>query len=133
MYSIGYKENSIVTHDELCKKTGVGCMGGMRFSKENNVLVLFMKENSKFDNSWNGDVLNYMGCGKGNQSVEKMGNARLAKATENDTAVYLFEWVDATSCRFVGRMVLSDKPYYENRKNKYGEVEKKVFFPLKKV
>ena len=131
MFNIGYNENVIVSHDELCKKIGVGCMGGVRFSKENNVLALFMKTNSQYDNSWDGEILKYMGSGKGDQSVKRMGNARLANSTENDTAVYLFEWADAVNLRFIGRMVLAGEPYYENRKNKYGENEKKVFFPLK--
>lgn len=31
-------------------------MGGIRFSKQNNVILLFTKKNSDYDNSWEGDI-----------------------------------------------------------------------------
>lgn len=132
MINVKFEENDIVSHDELCKSIGVGCMGGMRFSKKNNVLVLFMKDGSKYENAWDGNILRYMGCGKGNQSIDKMGNKRLAESTNNDTTVLLFEWVDNSSCRFVGTMVLAGAPYYETKYNNLGEEERKIIFPLKR-
>ena len=131
MFEIGYEKNAIVTHDELCKKIGCGCMGGIRCSKRNNVLVLFINQNSKYNNIWVGDTLKYMGSGKGNQSIERGGNKQLAQSNEKDVCVLLFEWVDSINCKYIGPMVLVDEPYYENIKNKYGEKERKVFFNLR--
>lgn len=131
MFDIGFKNDQIVTHDELCKRAGCGCMGGIRYSSKNNVVILFMKANSQYDNSWEGDTLLYMGAGKGNQSVNSKSNIRIAEAKKNDTAICLFEWVDSINCKYVGRMILAKQPYYETRRNKYGEKEQKVIFPLK--
>ncbi|QUA52188.1 hypothetical protein [Aristaeella lactis] len=131
MFSIGYKKNEIVFHDDLCKKTSCGCMGGIRYSKKNNILVLFVKKNSQYENVWEGDLLKYMGSGKGNQSIYKQGNIKLAEATKNNTDIFLFEWLDMYQCRYIGRMILDNEPYYEMHQNKYGEMERKVIFPLK--
>ena len=133
MFDIGFKAGEIVKHDDICKRAGCGCMGGIRFSKQNNVVLLFTKNNSKYDNTWEGDTLLFMGSGKGDQSIESKGNVRIAESKENDTALCLFEWIDAINLKYVGRMVLIEKPYYETKKNKYGEKEKKVIFKLKKA
>lgn len=133
MFELGYKKNEIVLHDELCKKVGCGCMGGIRYSKKNNALLLFMKKNSQYENKWNGDVLQYMGCGKGNQSADAMANARLTKANENNTAIFLIEWVDDMRCKYLGKMHLIDEPEYKTRINSVGEKERKVFFYLKEA
>ena len=117
---------------ELCKKVGCGCMGGIRFSKNNNALVLFIKDNSPYDNKWEGEVLHFMGSGKGDQSADTRTNQRLAMSQENDTAVCLFERIGMENCRYMGRMVLAGKPYYEYREGKDGK-ERKVFFLLKRA
>ena len=75
----------------------------------------------------------FMGSGKGNQSIESKGNIRIAESSQNDTALCLLEWIDAVHLKYVGRMVLADKPCYETRTNKYGEKEKKVIFKLKRA
>ncbi len=128
MFDIGYKESEIVSHGELCKRAHCGCMGGIRYSKANNVLVLFMKNNGQYDNSWDGDILHYMGSGKGNQSVEKLVHQRMIHAAEKDTAICLFEWVDNEKCKYVGRMVLTENARIEKRKNVCGDDEDKVIF-----
>ncbi len=133
MFDLGYRKNEIITHDELCKKAGCGCMGGIRYSKRNNVLLLFIKKSSKYDNSWNKGILRYMGSGKGNQSAYSMGNARLTKSMEENTAVFLIEWVDETSCKYLGRVILIGEPEYETRVNDVGDIERKVFFHLKEA
>lgn len=74
-----------------------------------------------------------MGSGKGDQSIESKGNIRIAESSKNDTALCLLEWLDAVNLKYVGRMILTEVPYYETRKNKYGEKEKKVLFNLKKA
>ena len=133
MFDIGYKAGEIVKHDDVCKRAGCGCMGGIRFSKKNNVVLLFTKQNSNYDNSWKGDIFRFMGSGKSDQSIESKGNIRIAESSKNDTALCLFEWLDAVNLKYVGRMILTEAPYYETRKNKYGEKEKKVLFNLKKA
>ena len=133
MFEIGYKQDEIVLHEELCKRAKCGCMGGIRYSKDNNVLLLFMKKDSAYSNVWNGDVLEFMGSGKGNQSVESGWNRRLADSEKEETAVCLFEWVDSMRLKFVGRMILSQKPIIKKFINKYGNAEDKVVFYLKRA
>ena len=49
MFDIGYKAGEDVKHDDVCKRAGCGCMGGIRFSIKNNVVLLFTKQNSNYD------------------------------------------------------------------------------------
>lgn len=133
MFEIGYKQDEIVLHENLCKRAKCGCMGGIRYSKDNNVLLLFMKKDSDYCNVWNGEVLEFMGSGKGNQSIELGLNRRLADSEKKDTAVCLFEWVDSMSLKFVGRMILSQEPIIKKFNNKYGNAEDKVVFYLERA
>lgn len=133
MFNFGLKKDAVITHDQICRKAKCGCIGGIRYSKQNNVLVLFINSNSQYENAWDGEMLKYMGTGRANQSIEAAGNMHLAEATKTKTAVYLFERVDSISCRYIGRMELVKTPYYEMHKNKDGINERKVIFVLKKV
>ncbi len=131
MFDIGYNNGDIVSHDELCKKAKCGCMGGIRYSKENNVLLLFMKKDSPYSNSWNGDVLEFMGSGKGDQNLNSGWNKRLTDSEENETAICVFEWLDSMKLKYVGRMTLAQKPAIKKFENKFGNKEDKVIFYLK--
>ena len=133
MFDLGFKEDDIVKHDVIIDKAKCGCMGGIRYSKQNNIIILFMKSKSRYDNSWEGDTLKYMGAGKGNQFIERNGNIRIAESKKKDTDIFLFEWIDGVNCKYIGKMVLTGTPYYEKRKNEYGDIEQKLFFKLKKV
>ena len=133
MFDIGYKVNEVVPHLDLCRKAHCGCMGGIRYSKDNNVLVLLMKSNGQYDNYWDGDILHYMGSGKGNQSIDRMVHQRIIHAAEKDTAICLFEWIDNENCKYIGRMVLAEKARIEKRKSVCGDDEDKVIFLLKKA
>jgi 5-methylcytosine-specific restriction protein A len=132
MFDIGFKVGDVISHDKICKKMKCGCMGGIRFSKSNNVIVLFMNNNSVYSNSWDGDVLQFMGSGKGNQSLDRGYNQRLAKSNSTNTDIYLFEWVDTINCKYVSKMKLIEKPFEKNIIGKNGEKETKVIFLLKK-
>lgn len=70
MFDIGYIQDEIVLHEEPCKRAKYGCMGCIRYSKDNIVLLFFIKKDSAYCNIWNGDILEFMGSGKGNQSIE---------------------------------------------------------------
>ncbi len=133
MFEIGYKINDLVEHDELCKRIGCGCMGGVRYSKKNNVVLLFMKKTGKYENSWNGDVLEFMGSGLGDQTANSKSNRRITESKEKGTDLFLFEWVDSSKLRFLGRMILDGAPKTVKKKNNQGEDERKVIFRLKKT
>ena len=133
MFEIGYNQGEIITHDELCKKAKCGCMGGIRYSKDNNVLLLFMKKDSPYSNVWNGDTLEFMGSGKGDQNLDSGWNRRLADADKNDTAVCVFEWQDSMMLKYVGRMILAQTPQIKKFTNKFGTKEDKVIFYLKQA
>ena len=133
MFEIGYNVNDIVEHNDLCKRVKCGCMGGIRYSKENNALILFIKKNGLYKNVWHGDVLEFMGSGRGDQSIDKKTNRRLTYSRENETAVFLFEWMCDGDLKYLGRMVLDDKPRTESAQNKYGETETRIIYRLRKV
>lgn len=133
MFQLGYIENEIVAHDDLCKRAKCGCMGGIRYSKENNVLLLFMKQDSSYNNIWDGNILEFMGSGKGNQSVESGCNRRLTYSEKNNTAIYLFEWINSINLKYIGRMNLCKKPEKKIFTNKFGNGEEKVIFYLRQV
>ncbi len=132
MFDIGYKVNEIVSHADIYKKTLCGCMGGIRYSKAKNVIVLFMKSRGQYENCWDGDVLHYMGSGKGNQSLDRLVHQRIIEADENDTAICLFEWLDNENCKYVGRMVLVEARI-EKRETVCGDYEDKAIFLLKRA
>ena len=133
MFDIGFNPGDIVKHDEICKKAKCGCMGGIRYSVEKNVVLLFIKPNSNYENTWSGDTFRFMGSGKGNQSATSSTNKRITDSSLNGTALCLFEWVDSIHLKYIGRMVLAGEPYYELRKSVVGDDERKVIFPLKKA
>ncbi len=133
MFDIGFADNEIVSHIDICHKTHCGCMGGIRYSSKNNLLLLFITEKSKCENKSDGDILKYMGSGKGNQSLDRMVNKRLANSIQNNTEIYLFKWVDSERCKFIGKMCLAGDPYYEMWETEDGDKERKVIFPLKKI
>ena len=100
-FDIGYQKGQIVSHADLCKKVCCGCMGGIRYSKRNNTILLFMlKDNDCYNNYWENDTLFYMGMGTGNQSLDYYGNRRLADSIENETSVFLIERDSQMNCIF---------------------------------
>lgn len=44
MFDIGYIQDEIVLHEELCKRAKYGCLGCIRYSKDNIVLLFFIKK-----------------------------------------------------------------------------------------
>ena len=132
MLRLEYEPNEIVSHNDLCIKTKCGCMGGIRYSKDTNSILLFMKEDGSYSNFWEGDVLHYMGSGNGDQELLRGRNRALTNSEKNNSSVYLFERIDEKRCRFIGQMKFAKKPTYKTVKNKFGEDERKVVYYLMK-
>lgn len=133
-FDIGYEKGQIVAHDELCKRVHCGCMGGIRYSKDNNLLLVFLSENSKdYYNYWENGILYYMGMGAGNQSIDFSGNRRLADSLEKNTSVYLIERDSEQNYKFCGEVMLASKPFYKEITNQKGVNVRAVYFPLKFV
>lgn len=129
MFDFGYHKDQIVRHDEICKAAHCGCMGGIRYSKEKNAVILFIKNSSNYRNNWKNNILFFMGSGSGNQTLGR-SNGNLYNAEKNGSSIHLFEWVDTINCKYKGQLALAGEPKFVTEKNKYGDTEKKVVFPL---
>ena len=130
---VSYKVGQVVPHEEVCKNYKIGCMGGIRYSKENNVVVLFHLANqSYYSDYWDGDVFYYVGMGKGDQSELYLSNRRITESENKGTSIHLFERIIDEKCEYIGEMRLSGKPVYRKAKDKKGVEFTQVLFPLKK-
>ena len=95
-----------------------------------NVLFLFILDSSdRYTNYWQDGVFYYMGMGKGEQSLNRAGNRRLAESRDMNTTVYLIERDEKSNCRFCGEVKLSGEPFYKKVNDKYGVSFNAVYFP----
>ena len=129
-----YKPGDIITHDEICKKIGCGCMGGIRYSKENDVVALFyLQRQDIYSDHWEDETFYFVGMGKGNQSEYYMSNRRITESPNTGTRLFLFERKDGVYCEYIGEMRLDGKPLHRETKDKSEEKVTQVLFPLKKI
>lgn len=131
-FDIGYRKGQTVPHDELCKRCRCGCIGGIRYSKELNIILIFMSEKpGYYNNYWGNDTLYYMGMGAGNQSLDYYGNRRLANSLKNNTKVFLIEKDSECNYKFCGEVKLSGEPFYKIISDQSGNQRKIIYFPLR--
>jgi len=85
------KKDQILTNDEIMKFFKVGNMGGIRYTKYNNVIVLLSTHSDDYDDSidLNSGFIIYTGEGKGNQEF-KNGNEKI-KNSQDTPMVYFKE------------------------------------------
>jgi hypothetical protein len=85
------KKDQILTNDEIMKLFKVGNMGGIRYTKYNNVIVLFSTHSDDYDDSidLNSGFIIYSGEGKGDQEI-KNGNEKILNS-KNTPMVYFKE------------------------------------------
>jgi hypothetical protein len=81
----------VLSNDELGQRFHVGNMGGMRRSRDANLLLL-ISDPSKglYQDRWQRDVLHYTGMGKaGDQELMAAQNRTLAESPETGTPLHL--------------------------------------------
>ncbi len=85
------KKDQILTNDEIMKFFKVGNMGGIRYTKYNNVIVLLSTHSDDYDDSidLNSGFIIYTGEGKGDQEI-KNGNEKI-RNSQNTPMVYFKE------------------------------------------
>ena len=86
------KKDQILTNDEIMKLFKVGNMGGIRYTKYNNVIVLLSTHSDDYDDSidLNSGFIVYTGEGKENQEF-KNGNEKIRNS--QDTPMVYFKEV----------------------------------------
>lgn len=87
---------STLSNNDLHVIFGVGNMGGMRRSRNNNLLLIVSDHTKSFyEDKWYGDVLYYTGMGKfGDQQLTSQ-NKTLAESNTNGVVVYLCEVLES--------------------------------------
>jgi hypothetical protein len=126
-----YSKGDIIELKRLTDDLSVPCQGGIRFSKKNNLIALFLHSSSPYSNSIEKNKLEFMGSGKGNQSVDSRFNKRLFNAQRDNTDIFVFKSVDTFNCEYLGQVVVDKEPTISKVKGLDNEIEKKVIFHLK--
>lgn len=129
--NLNYGEN--LTNEQMYQLFKCSNAGGMRRSKETNTLVLISDHTKTFYNDrWEEDELLYTGMGlSGNQSLDYMQNKTLFNSNENRVDVHLFEVNKPTVYTYIGKVILSRKPFQEEQVDINGNRRKVWIFPLK--
>ena len=122
----------ILSNNDLMAIFKCANMGGMRYSKRTNSLIIICDHTKNLYNDiWKGNILHYTGMGKiGNQELLR-GNKILAESNSNGIEVYLFEVFTPRNYSYCGRVQLSDLPYQEIQNDEQGTQRKVWMFPIK--
>jgi len=125
----------IITNEELHNIFKCGNMGGMRYSKTTNTLVLISDMTKGFyQDGWKDGVLLYTGMGKhGDQVLKGNANIKLYESNTNGIDVYLFEVMQKTQYTYRGQICLADTPYQTNQPDEDGKVRRVWIFPIRPI
>ncbi len=109
--------------------------GGMRRSKETNTLVLISKRIKPiYNDRREGSKLFYTGMGlAGNQSLDFSQNKTLYQSNENGIDVYLFEVNEPGIYKYMGKVILEEKPFQEEQEDIKGNKRNVWIFPLRLI
>ncbi len=129
------KINNVYTTNDIVEAFKCAPQGGMRRSHATNTLVIFVLHNEPlYEDSWNGDILNYTGMGQvGNQSVDFAQNKTLSESNQNGITVHLFESYVDKEYKYDGIVKLAGDIYFDDEPDVNGDMRKVVKFPLKRV
>lgn len=85
------QKDQILTNDEIVAKFGVRNMGGIRYTKENDVIVLLSTISDDYDDSIDTDsgIIIYTGEGKSDQEL-KYGNEKITNS-QNTLMIFFKE------------------------------------------
>lgn len=132
-FTVNLTPGNTYTNKELSAAFNVSNMGGMRYSKKNNALVLISDHTKGYDDHSEHDILYYTGMGKyGDQSLNFGQNKRLQSVSiATATNIYLFEVLKKTEYIYRGPVTLCQEPFQEQQLD-FDEKPRKVWiFPLK--
>ena len=121
----------VLNNTDIHEEFGVGNMGGMRRSHENNCLVLISDgTKSLYDDRWEGPILHYTGMGKSGDQTFSSQNRTLAESPQSDITVHLFEVFVPGQYVYVGEVDLESNPYFETQVGEDSESRQVIMFPL---
>lgn len=108
-------------------------MGGIRYSKSTNTLVLiFDHTKGVYSDRWVNGVLHYTGTGKiGDQDIDQHQNKRLANSRTDILDIHLFEVIEPKKYIYRGIVELIADPYIDLQKDDNGNMRKVWIFPIK--
>ena len=129
-----FKVGEEVSHNDMRKAYGVGNMGGMRWSKTYNCLVI-VSDNTKglYEDKWYGDVLHYTGMGKKGDQKLISQNKRVYEARTTGVEIHLFEVLKDNEYTYRGIVELVEDPYQDTQTDEDKKLRKVWVFPIKPV
>lgn len=132
MFNPGLSIRQILKNSDIVDTFKCGNMGGMRRSKNTNILVLITDYTKGiYHDKWIGGILHYTGMGKnGDQDINWAQNATLANYGRNGVDIHLFEVMDAGEYIYCGRIELITKPYVDTQPGEDGQDRKVWMFPF---
>lgn len=135
MCNVNLKIGDFLSNSELSKKFTVSTEGGMRFSTENNILVLITKiHDNPYPDRWEGNKLYYTGMGrKGDQSIDFQSNKKLNSIYYTEkitTKLVLFINTDQNKYLYCGEVKTIGRPYFKYQYFTKNEKRKIIIFPL---
>jgi hypothetical protein len=123
----------VVTNRTICDEFGVGVMGGIRFSKKRNTIVLVSNNtDTTFANEWNDGVLHFVGRGAIGPQKFTAQNKTLANAPRSGTQIHLFEVFKKGEYVYTGLVELADEPYRSEQVDARSESRFVWKFPLRR-
>lgn len=135
MCNVNLKIGDFLSNSELSKKFTVSIMGGMRFSTENNILVLITQiHDNPYPDRWEGNKLYYTGMGRtGDQSIDFQSNKKLNSIYYTEkitTKLVLFINTDQNKYLYCGEVKTIGRPYFKYQYFTKNEKRKIIIFPL---
>ena len=135
MCNVNLKIGDFLSNSELSKKFTVSTEGGMRFSTENNILVLITKiHDNPYPDRWEGNKLYYTGMGrKGDQSIDFQSNKKLNSIYYTEkitTKLVLFINTDQNKYLYCGEVKTIGRPCFKYQYFTKNEKRKIIIFPL---
>jgi 5-methylcytosine-specific restriction enzyme A len=123
----------VLSNEEIAQRFGVGNMGGMRRSRERNLLVLISDPfKGLYVDRWDGEVLHYTGMGRiGEQNLTSAQNRTLAEAPRTGIVLHLLEALEPQRYTYVGEVELAGEPYAEIQADEKERLRNVWMFPLR--
>lgn len=125
----------VYSHSDLIRIFKVGSGGGIRYSRENNALVI-VADHTKglYDDKWHDNVLHYTGMGlSGDQDPNYKYNRHLNESPGNGIDLYLFEVFERYKYTYRGQ-VRRIGPVMTSKQFGADQVERDVvIFPLELI
>jgi hypothetical protein len=123
----------IVSNRTICDEFGVGIMGGIRFCKKRNTIVLVSNStDTTFANEWNDDVLHFVGRGAVGPQKFTAQNKTLANSTRSGAQIHLFEVFKKGEYVYAGQVELAGDPYRSEQVDARAENRFVWKFPLRR-